>query len=595
MPKPSSAGSSVLIEVVLNDIMKYCPGGLLRYQMMKSDPASQVAFSGELRQLLRFRQKSGEIWLGEHRMILLHGEYLRGLRRELVSTLGPRRAAGAIFRMGFASGEADARLVRSLLPQASLKEVLELGPEMHGLEGLVVGSVDRIEVEEDGSVFDAEASWQSSWESEEPFEPESDAPSVACFSQTGYASGYVSALIGRPAVFQEIACMSSGAPECKIVGRLASAWPEDDPAVAMLKPENLGSELSALSDEVAKLERRLVTRRTQGMLVGASAGFHDALALLDKAASSNISVLLTGETGVGKEVFARWLHASSTRADRPFVAVNCGAIPHDLIESELFGVEAGAFTGAAKSRPGRFERADGGTLMLDELGDLPPMAQVKLLRTLQTGELERLGGSKPIKVDVRIVAATNVDLATEIQDKRFRADLFYRIAAFPVLIPPLRERKSDILLLAEHFLAAAQRRHGRSVSGFSNQASQRMLMYEWPGNVRELENMIERAVLLAPEGEAIALEHLGFAPLPHDEFDAQLNRHGRLRDALAPDAESLQGILTQAGSLEGVERLLIERALLNNNWNVSASARQLGLTRPKLDYRIKRMGIERAD
>lgn len=560
--------------------------------MMKSAPVGQVAFADELRRLLRFRQNSGQIWLGEHRMVLLHGEYLRGLRRELVATLGAANAAGTLFRMGFASGRADAKLVRTLLPQASLIEVLRLGPELHGLEGLVVGSVDRIKFEEDGSVFDAEASWQSSWESEEPLELEGPARTPSCFSQTGYASGYVTALLGRPVVFQEIACMSCGAPECKIVGRLASDRPNDDPVVAMLEPVNLGSKISALSKEVAKLERELGTRRSQGLIVGASKAFLSSLDLLDKAASSTISVLLTGETGVGKEVFARWLHANSSRAKGPFVAVNCGAIPHDLIESELFGVESGAYTGASKTRPGRFERADGGTLLLDEIGDLPLPAQVKLLRVLQTGELERLGGNKSIAVDVRIVAATNVDLANEVSEKRFRADLFYRIGAFPVQIPPLRERKSDILLLAEHFLAAAQRRHGRSVEAFSDQAVQRLLSHDWPGNVRELENMIERAVLLASEGQAIGLQHLGFAPLPVDEKDALVSREGRLKaeqTAIAPGG--IDELLNEAGTLEALEKLMIERTLARYAGNVSASARALGVTRPQLDYRIKRMGI----
>jgi len=546
---------------------------------------NDAAHSAELRRLLRFRQKDGQIWLGEHRAVLLHADYLRGLRRELVDTLGRTRAAGALFRMGFASGKADAALVRSLLPDAPLTDIMRLGPDMHGLEGLVVGRVDRLEMDLSLGRFHAEASWQSSWESEEPFD---DAKEPTCYSQTGYASGYITALIGLPVVFKEVSCLSCGAFQCNIVGRPVSDWGAADPWVALLQPDNIGSELNKLTEKVAHLEQRLIVQRSQGSLVGVSRNFIDALALLEKAAPTTVNVLLTGETGVGKEAFARWLHTNGPRSDKPFIAVNCGAIPHELVESELFGVEAGAFTGSKSSRPGRFERADSGTIFLDELGELSAAAQVKLLRVLQEGEIDRLGSVNPTKIDVRVISATNVDLAQAIANKRFRSDLYYRLSAFPVSIPPLRERQADILPLAETFLRRAQDQYGRNVGPLSDMAVMALLSYSWPGNVRELENVLSRSVLLADEGGDIGIEHLGISIT--DDNDAIVGRDGQLR-TVGADHRDDAGDLLSLGGLEDIEKLLIQRALERAKGNVSSAAKLLKISRAKLDYRMKSRNI----
>jgi len=545
--------------------------------------------AGELRKLLRFRQEAGQIWLGEHRMVLLHAEYLRGLRDELMATLGLERAQGVLFRMGFASGQADAALVRSLLPDADLETVMRMGPEIHGLEGLVVGSVERLELDVATGHYLADSSWHSSWESEVQLEAFGESKEPSCFSQTGYASGYASALMGRLIIFKELACLSCGAAACRIVGRPAAEWGRDDPWVRLLEPDNLQGEITALREQVAKLEERLDVRRSQGALVGASKKFYESLDLLGRAAGSSITVLLTGETGVGKEAFARWVHANSGRAGKPFVAINCGAIPEDLIESELFGVDAGAFTGAKTARPGRFERADGGTIMLDELGELSLGAQVKLLRVLQTGEVERLGGVTMRQVDVRVIAATNVDLEQAVAERRFRQDLFYRVNSFPVQIAPLRERRADILPLVELFLAAAQLRHGKSISGLSDMAANLLVAHSWPGNVRQLENVVERAVVLAEDGGEIGVDHL-LVPEQPGAADAGLDDEGRVSLG-ATDIDPIEALLHVDGGIERVERLLIEKALARTGGNVSAAARLLGLTRPQLDYRLKAKAI----
>lgn len=544
----------------------------------------------QLRRLLRFRQDEGQIWLGEHRMVLLHAEHLRGLRAELIATLGLRRTQGILFRMGFSSGKADAALVRSLLPEADLETLLHLGPEMHGLQGVVVGSVDKIEFDIAKGHFFCDGSWRKSWESESQLEQFGETLESACFSQTGYASGYATALLGELIVFKEIACMSCGAPVCRIVGRPAAAWGEDDPFVKLLEPHNVGAELIELREQVAELSKQLHVRLEQGELIGVSKKFRDTLRLLAKAAPSTVTILLTGETGVGKEAFARWIHANSSRAKGPFIAVNCGAIPEDLLESELFGAEAGAYTGAKTARPGRFERADGGTILLDELGELSPAAQVKLLRVLQTGEVERLGGVKARVVDVRIIAATNADLQAAVAERRFRSDLFYRLNTFPVHIAPLRERRADILPLVDFFLAKAQAKHGKSVSGLSDMAANSLVGHDWPGNVRELENLAERGVLLAPEGGEIGVEHLGLTPAT-EQRDAIFDQEGLLCDASTSDGDCVDTALAQMKSLDALEKTLIERSLMKSRGNVAAAARTLGLSRAQLDYRIKATGI----
>jgi transcriptional regulator with PAS, ATPase and Fis domain len=312
--------------------------------------------------------------------------------------------------------------------------------------------------------------------------------------------------------------------------------------------------------------------------------------LLERAASSNVTVLLLGETGVGKERFAQALHGISARADKPFVAVNCAAIPDELIESELFGVEKGAFTGAHQARAGRFERANGGTLFLDELGELSASAQSKLLRVLQEGEVERVGATEARKVDVRLVAATNVDLAEAVQRGTFRKDLYYRLNVYPVTIPPLRERPDDIRPLAERFLARYGARHGKKVLGITDRALADLRHYQWPGNVRELENVIERGVILASNGGQISAEHLCLpqsTALPMDTAP-RLEPGGRvptLREAAVHGL--LDHMAEQQLALGDVETVLMEAAMQRANGNMSQAARLLGITRPQLAYRWK--------
>ena len=319
-----------------------------------------------------------------------------------------------------------------------------------------------------------------------------------------------------------------------------------------------------------------------------------------QVASADVTVLLLGETGTGKELVARALHEQSRRKHRPFVAVNCAAMPEHLVESELFGHEKGAFTGAVSRKPGKFELADGGTLFLDEIGDLPLSAQSKLLRVLQDGRFERVGGISQVGVDVRIVAATNHDLALRVAEKQFRDDLFYRLSVFPIRVPPLRERTGDVALLARHFGARCAERLRRRISGIEESALARLEQYGWPGNVRELQNVIERAVLLA-SGRAIAADDLrleaALVPSVHAAVEAEPATP--VSAVRAPHAGAADDAASDGpATLASAERRAILEALGRAGGRVSGprgAAMLLGLRPTTLHAKMKKLGVRRED
>ena len=294
-------------------------------------------------------------------------------------------------------------------------------------------------------------------------------------------------------------------------------------------------------------------------------------------------------SGVGKERFARTLHEMSARKAAPFIAVNCAALPDDLIESELFGVERGAFTGAHTSRAGKFERADGGTLFLDEVGELPLPAQAKLLRVLQEGEIERLGDERTRRVNVRLVAATNVDLPKAVAAGTFRRDLYYRLNVYPVTIPPLRELVCDIAPLVDVMIRRFETLHEKRLAGISDKAMLALKGHSWPGNVRELENVLERGVILAPTNGLIEVEHLFLGSAPTAGPQHQLNAAGGLEAQALPGSLDLpKAVLDSGVDLESFEQSLLQRAVERADGNLAAAARLLGITRPQLTYRLKK-------
>ncbi len=335
-------------------------------------------------------------------------------------------------------------------------------------------------------------------------------------------------------------------------------------------------ERRTLEDEKRALEaelRRVYEKLHVEGIVGRSREIMEVLDLIHRVAPTNATVLLRGESGVGKELFARAIHFLSPRADKPFVAVNCGAIPETLLEAELFGYEKGAFTGAYSSKKGKFELAQGGTIFLDEIGELPLHLQVKLLRVLQEKEIERLGGTKPIKVDVRIVAATNRDLERMVAEGKFREDLYYRLSVIPIFIPPLRERREDIPVLVQHFLDRFNREYSKEVK-VSPEVMEAFLRYEWRGNVRELQNVLERMVILDTDG-LLTLEDL----------PPEIRRSERKEPRPVP-------VPTNGESIWDVEKRLIERALEESGFVIKEAAKRLGMTPRQVSYRIKKYGIK---
>ncbi|HMH54456.1 MAG TPA: sigma-54 dependent transcriptional regulator [Candidatus Acidoferrum sp.] len=321
------------------------------------------------------------------------------------------------------------------------------------------------------------------------------------------------------------------------------------------------------------LQQRLDALLQGGAVVGNSPAFQRMIALIDQVADSSATVLIQGESGTGKEGAARLIHQRSGRRQRPFVAVNCAALPEPLLESELFGYEKGAFTGAAGRKEGRFELADGGTLFLDEVADLSLVTQPKILRALQEGELERVGGTRTIKVDVRIVTATNQDLAQMVRDKRFREDLYYRLKVITINVPPLRERREDVQVLAEHFLRLYGAKNNRTLGGFTPDALRRLEGYGWPGNVRELENVIERGVVLA-RGALIDV--------------------GDLPEEIAGATPLPEGVLTvRIGTpLAEIEQRLLEATLRATKNNKTLTAKLLGIDPRTVSRKLDRWDEE---
>ncbi len=335
------------------------------------------------------------------------------------------------------------------------------------------------------------------------------------------------------------------------------------------------SERARLQQQNLYLQDEIKAAHNFEELVGQSAALHAVLDKVRSVAPTDASVLITGETGTGKELITRAIHSASKRRDRPLIKVNCAAFPTGLVESELFGHEKGAFTGAIARRCGRFELAHGGTIFLDEIGEIPPEAQVKLLRVLQEREFDRVGGSTPIKVDIRVLAASNRDLLKAVREKTFREDLYYRLNVFPISLPPLRERKEDIPLLVHFLVNKFATRIGKRLDGVQEPTMRRLIDYSWPGNVRELENVLERAVILATGARL---------DISADLFPA-------------PHASPVASAATPDRTLESVERDYVCSVLQQTDWVVDGprgAARILGLHPNTLRNRMKKLGITRA-
>lgn len=472
----------------------------------------------DLRELLSFSPAGGIIQFMGKRALLFDAVALGLLRKELIDTLGKAAARSILTRFGYAHGRRTAEAMRQEFP--SLLEDSATGPRLHTLLGLV-DVVGNKRTDGTGRAPLVESDWHNSYEAEQHLLHLGRSDEPVCWTLTGFASGYVSAWAGKEVYFIETHCCAKGDAVCHVQGRFKEKWgPELDEHLQYYQMESADKRLAELTDKLRSVENRLKARKRQlscldgegneeecACITARSPAMRKAIDMARRIAKVESTVVISGESGAGKERIAQLIHEGSARMGRPFIAVNCGAVTETLLESELFGYVRGAFTGAAKDTMGLFEAANGGTLFLDEIGEISPGMQVKLLRALQEREIRRVGENKPRPVDIRVVAATNRNLADEVSAGRFRQDLYYRLRVIELRIPPLRERREDILPLARIFLDESAKRSKRTISGFDAQAADQLLRYDWPGNVRELQNTLEYAVALS-NGERIQVDDL---------------------------------------------------------------------------------------
>ena len=543
-----------------------------------------------LAELLDFRPDQGVIRLHEQRVVILSAAAMGLLRKELVDTLGLETARRLLLRFGFADGYHDAVSLRDRSTWASPQEGLRAGATLHTLEGIVRADVVRIEHDESTGRFEEEVVWHDSYEAEQHLHHYGRSASPVCWSLVGYSSGYVSACMEKEIYFRETSCLGQGARACSVVGRDAESWGDE---IHDLRDDfqtaDLGQEVERLREAVGRrvkeLDRRerLLERRERELnllrdrvgrhaaarhFIARSTAMQDVLELAARVAPLDTTVLVYGESGTGKEFIVRMIHDQSPRAGAPFVSINCAALTETLLESELFGHVRGAFTGAVRDKAGLFEVAGSGTIFLDEIGEVAPTIQAKLLRALQEREIRRVGAERSIKVHARVVAATNRDLRAAVDAGTFREDLYFRLGAFIIDVPPLRDRREDIPPLVHSFLVRAASRMKKDVTTVSAEAMTALMNYRWPGNVRELEHAIERAVILA-NGPAIRVREL-----PPEV--TQKRRHRAGDDTL---------------DLQQQERVMIERALERFGGNRRRAAEALNISTVTLWRKMKQYGL----
>jgi len=473
----------------------------------------------QLAELLDFRPDEGVIRLHEQRVVILSAAAMGLLRKELIDTLGDETARRLLMRFGFADGYHDAVSLRDRGAWSDPREGLRTGGEVHTLEGIVRSDLRSVEFDAEGGRFDAEIHWRDSYEAEQHVHHYGVSERPVCWSLVGYVSGYASACFEREIYFRESSCLGEGKKSCTVVGRDAESWGSEIERLRQdFQGKDLGREVERLRSAV---QRRLleVTRRERALdkrerelnvlreriarhtaskhFIARSQSMQEVLELAARVAPIDTTVLVYGESGTGKEFVVRMIHEQSPRASAPFVSINCAALTETLLESELFGHVRGAFTGASRDKAGLFEVAGAGTIFLDEIGEVAPTVQAKLLRALQEREIRRVGAERVIKVNARVVAATNRDLKEAVAKGTFREDLYFRLAAFIITVPPLRERRDDIPALVHEFVRRAGLRLKKDVKTVSADAMTALINYEWPGNVRELEHAVERAAILA--------------------------------------------------------------------------------------------------
>jgi DNA-binding NtrC family response regulator len=533
------------------------------------------------KELLELDAEGGLIRFAGQRALLVDAVAMGLLRKYLVENFGLTAARTVLTQFGFAHGWRMAEALHADFKWDTDEEWARAGARLHTLEGLF-----RVEPGSEGALSREGLVLGASYEAEQHLLHFGRSEVPVCWTISGLQSGYRSRCAGKEIYVLEDRCIGKGDAACQVFGRTREAWGEERAEeLRFFEPtrlkECLDVSLHRVTETLKAAERKLRERRQALVrvapdveeplgIVARSPPMRQLVDLARRVARVDSTVLITGESGSGKERIARLVHDESTRSAGPFIAVNCGAITETLLESELFGHARGAFTGATQDRPGLFEAANSGTLLLDEVGEVSPGMQVKLLRALQEREIRRVGENKSRRVDVRIVTATNRDLAQAVAGGAFRQDLYYRLKVVELHVPPLRERRDDVLPLARVLLAEASLRMKRSISGLAPGAADQLLRYEWPGNVRELENAMERAVALA-RGRRVELEDLA------EEVRQAVPRP-------RPDGGSVR-------PLDEIEKEYILAALEQNGGNQTHTAKQLQIGAATLYRRLKSYGL----
>jgi DNA-binding NtrC family response regulator len=528
--------------------------------------------------LLEFDPTGGVLTFAGERVVLMDAVALGLLRQQLVDSFGVSGARGILTRFGYSHGWRLAEAMQAAIEWDDEREWRVAGGRLHRLLGMVTFEPVGPKEQTTPTPF-AEAVWPDSFEADQHLLHHGKADECVCWTLTGFASGYLSRVNGRTIYCLETACRGKGDPVCRMVGRYEEDWDAATrPFFAFYERDCLSEAMTELAASLKKVDRGLSARRRElerlsddaSGLVVRSEAMKTVVAQARRVAQVDATVLLNGESGSGKERIARLIHDSSRRQGGPFVAINCAAVPESLLESELFGHARGAFTGAVSDRPGLFESARGGTLLLDEVGELPLAMQAKLLRVLQEREVRRVGENRTRAIDVRLVAATHRELGAEVKAGRFREDLLFRLKVVALKVPPLRERAEDIIPLAKVALLEATTRAKLPPKELSAAVSRVLLEYRWPGNVRELFNAMERAAVLADR------RTLQPADLPEE--------------LLAP--MELPEPVGAGQTLAEVERAAILAALAAEHGNRAKTAQRLGIGQATLFRKLKQYQTE---
>jgi DNA-binding NtrC family response regulator len=562
----------------------------VRMKRKPSIPSEGIVEPHHLAELVDFEPNQGIIRLHEQRVVLLSAAAMGLMRKEVIDTFGLETARRLFLRFGYADGYHDAVSLRDRSKWSTPLEGLRAGIVLHRLEGIVRAEIVELVHDADAGRFHEEVLWHDSYVAEQHVHHYGKTSAPVCWSLVGYASGYASACLGQEVYFRERECLAQGAPKCTVVGKDAESWGAELAALrADFQGGSLGREVERLREAVhrrlqavdrrerlvAKRERelnllreRVARHAASRQFIAGSAVMQDVLELAARVAPLDTTVLVYGESGTGKEFIVRMIHDQSPRAGGPFVSINCAALTETLLESELFGHVRGAFTGAVRDKAGLFEVAGNGTLFLDEIGEVAPTVQAKLLRALQEREIRRVGAERTIKVNARVVAATNRDLRAAVTAGTFREDLYFRLGAFVITVPPLRDRREDIPPLVHDFVRRAATRVKKDVENVSADAMTALMNYRWPGNVRELEHAIERAVIVA-RGTSI-----------------------RLRE-LPPEVSQKSSQPASGDSLDlpALERAAIERALERFRGNRREAAEALKISTVTLWRKMKQYGL----